>query len=349
MDDLSDAASNIFADEFAALLAMVQQRIQLEWRYHPGRELKSAGFHLLDYAEEFGKLLRIVYRHRLFAALREEASWYAALFTSHGWGQDSLALLVDSWVIAIQGLIKPPECNQLAAPLKQLSHELPTLFKAQPWQPTTMKPSNPALVEALLHGDIRRSRELILHWLNLPRPPEKVIVEEILPAISEIGMRWEQNRAEIYQEHLATEAIKSLLSGFPALISVSPQQVAKTALVSCAPGDQHALISLALSTYFEIRGWQVCNLGGSLPAAQIVLAAEAIRPDLLLLTFTLLSNLDDVLEVVERMFARLKNCQIIVGGHGALSSRPVLERKGCLVAENFDHAYQLAMEGIKDA
>ncbi len=348
MDHLSDAASNIFIEEFAPLLAMVQQRIQMEWRYHPGRELKSAGFHLLDYAEQFGKLLRVVYRHRLFAALREETAWYAALFSGHGWGQDSLALLLDSWAIAIQGLIKPPECNELAAPLKQLSHELPALFKIQPRQPT-MIPSNPALVEALLHGDIRRSRELILHWLNSSRPPEKLIVEEILPAISEIGMRWEQNRAEIYQEHLATEAIKSVLSGIPALISVSQPQVAKTALVSCAPGDQHELISLALSTYFEIRGWQVRNLGGSLPAAQIVLAAEAIQPDLLLLTFTLLYNLDDVLEVVERMFARLRNCKIIVGGHGAISSRPVLERKGCLVAENFDHAYQLAMEGSKDA
>lgn len=88
-DDWSDAKANIFVDESAALLPMVRQRIQLEWSYHPVREQKTAGFHWLDYAEEFEK---VAYHYRLLAAPREEAALYAVLFTSHGWGQHLLAL-----------------------------------------------------------------------------------------------------------------------------------------------------------------------------------------------------------------------------------------------------------------
>ncbi len=69
----------------------------------PGSASDTAGIHLLDTARHFGRLLRVIYRHRLLDALGEELRWYVNPFTAHGWGHDALSLVLDSWIVGIQG------------------------------------------------------------------------------------------------------------------------------------------------------------------------------------------------------------------------------------------------------
>jgi methanogenic corrinoid protein MtbC1 len=162
--------------------------------------------------------------------------------------------------------------------------------------------------------------------------------------MAKIGELWEQNRIEIFQEHLATEAIRSLLAALTALMPPPWQQSGRTALVSWAPGDEHELIPLALSAYLEIRGWLVKNLGGSLPAEQIVCAGGALNPDTLFLTCSMLSRLDEVLEVIEHIRSMPGHCRVVVGGHAAVFAGAVLENKDVLVAYDFEHGHRLALE-----
>jgi methanogenic corrinoid protein MtbC1 len=343
MERLSDSALNLFEAEYDSLAAMVSKRIQLEWRYHPGRNLDKAGFQLLDYALQFGQMLQVLYRYDLIEALNEEARWYAAMFSAHGWGRDAFTLLLDSWIVGIQGLIKPPECNELAGPLKTLKREAPGLFDAaRDKRAASRKVSEPLLVEYLLQGDIQNSRRLLCSMHEFSKSPDQLIVKVLLPTMSDIGDRWERHQIEIFQEHFATEALRSLLASLPALLSFTPKPTERTALVSCAPGDTHALISLALSSYLEIRGWRVKNLGGSLPAEQIIRAVETSKPDTLFLSFTMVSRLTGVLDVIERMRLKFSDCTLIVGGRGTLYARSLLESKGVLVANDFEHGYRLA-------
>ncbi len=72
MDALSDAAAGLFTSSSRSL-AVVLKRLELEWRYHHRPDLAEADRQLLQYALEFGRLLKVVYRHRLFSGLREES------------------------------------------------------------------------------------------------------------------------------------------------------------------------------------------------------------------------------------------------------------------------------------
>lgn len=342
----SYTSSHLFESEYPKLSAMVQKRLELEWHYHQRSDLEPAGYHLFQYALEFGRLLKVVYRHQLTEALHEEAFWYAEVFDARGWGYDAFALLLDSWIIAIQGIIKPPECNELAQPLQQLRETLPSLFKKtrlkkgiEPF--TTHSP----LVKHLIQGDVDEARSIITSLINTNRTPDRIILEELLTAMAEIGQLWEFHKIEIFQEHLATETIRHLLAGFPFINQQSVHALGLTALVSCVPGDIHDLIPLALCTYLELRGWKAKNLGGSLPAEQIAHAVERLNPHALFLTLTMLSMLDNALEVVELTGKYTRDCRIVIGGHGATLSSHILEKHGILVARDFDHGYNLALGG----
>lgn len=348
MERADDRASKIFDAEFARLSALVQERIQMEWRYHSRENFKKPGFHLLDHAVEFGMLLRIVYRHRLQEALNKEALWMAAVFDSRGWGPDAFSLILDSWNIAILGTIPTPECNQLAQPLQSLRAELPALFATAAERAQKKKQAHSStLLVPLLKGDLPAARKSLASLAGRYGSPERVVVGEILPAMAEVGELWEQNRIEIYQEHLATETIRGLLAGLAAQVHSPGPGNGKIALVSCAPGDTHALIPLALCAYLELRGWQAKNLGGSLPADQIARAAGALAPDVLFLTFTTLPRLDEVLETKERVRAEGNSCRIIVGGRGAQVARSLLDNAGIQVAADFEQGFHLAM-GVQD-
>jgi methanogenic corrinoid protein MtbC1 len=171
----------------------------------------------------------------------------------------------------------------------------------------------------------------------------------MLPAMAEIGRRWEFNEMEVFQEHLATEAIQSFLAGLPLVMTGAVPKQGPNVLVSCVPGEEHALIPLALTAYLEFKGWSVRNLGRSLPSGQIVRAVTAFSPDVLFLTFTTISRLDEVLEVIEQCRVASARCRIILGGRGAVAAKAILENRGAQVANDFGEGFRLAAEGAKDA
>lgn len=94
--------------------------------------------------------------------------------------------------------------------------------------------------------------------------------------------------------------------------------------------------------FLEARGWQVSNLGGGLPAAQIAAAVRAVRPHAVFLTLPMLLLLDDLLAVLGTLRRDHPGLPLVVGGRGARSARDVLERAGARVATDFADGHRLA-------
>lgn len=344
-DAWSDSAAPVFDSEYASILAVVDQRIHLEWRAHPEQHLDAAGGHLIEAARHLGRLLRVIYRHRLLDALRDEFMWYVHLFAAHGWGHDALSLVLDSWIVGIQGLIPTPECNQLAAPLQALRDDLSHLFATAEAGDGTGRPAfDPRLMDDLLRGDVQHAQQRLLSSTASVATPDRWIVDMLLPAMAEVGSRWERHQIEIYEEHLASQAIKSLLIRLPALPAAAAPLIGRTALVTCAPGDEHDLIPMAMSAYLETKGWQVKNLGGSLPVGQIVAAATALEPDVLFITLTMLFLIDELLAVLDGLRRDYPDGKVIVGGRGTVAAQALLESRGAFVARDFDHGHRLALQ-----
>ena len=344
---LSESASRLFATECHQLSALVQRRIEVEWHYHRRSEDTGIGLPaLFEYADNFGRMLKVVYRYSLLDAFREEANWYATVFSARGSGYLTFATLLESWIVAIQGVIKPPECNELSAPLQRLHEELPGIAKqaADSLRALATGPVSP-LAACLLRGEVQGARAIVSGLLGEGRSLDRLIIDPILPAMAEVGLRWELHAVEIYQEHLATEAVRTLLAGMAAMKPTARPAPSRTALVSCVPGDKHDLVPLALWAYLEARGWTAKNLGTSLPADQIARVVADLAPDTVFLVQTLLSQLDDALQTIAMIRAQSGHCGIVIGGRGAEAARAILETAGAIVARDFNQACRMSAGG----
>lgn len=346
MNDPSTPAVAAFEHYFARLTALVQERLEVEWQFHRREDLEGLQSDLLELVREFGALLRVVYHYNLTEALGREAAWYASALKSRGPGEDALSLLLDSWIVAVQGLIKPPECNILAKPLQELRANLAGIFQeAESRRGTAPAPHISVLVDRLIMGDHPGARDLLRARLAAGMPAHEVIVSMLLPAMTEVGRRWELNELAIFEEHLATETVQRLILGLSAL-SPPVDPMDRTALVSCVPFDEHQTLPLALGTFLELRGWQVRSLGRSLPAKEIGKAASALRPDTIFLSLAMLSRLAVALDLVRLLKEVLPRSPIFIGGRGAEPGRALLEQVGARVIQDFDEAHRRAEQGV---
>jgi methanogenic corrinoid protein MtbC1 len=337
------AQTALFEAYFDRLMALVHERMEIAWRSHRRADIAQMESDLLELLREFGELLRVTIRFDLPEALRHEAGWYASVLAARGPGRDALALLLESWIVAIQGLIKPPECNALAAPLQALRQDLPALFaQVETAASVSVPPAVRDSMAALSAGDRAAILDIVRQHIAAGHPGYDAVPSLVLAAMSAIGHQWEANRIPIYREHLATETALQVLAALPSLAPGAPL-LSRKALVSCVPRDHMQITTMALTIYLQMRGWSAASLGQGLPAQQIAEAAHALQPDALFLSLAMVSRLGGALEVIERLKDLAHPPLVIFGGRGAQIGRRLIVSAGGRVADDFDGAHRMAL------
>lgn len=343
MKSISNSAVKLFEEEYSNLFAIVQKRICLECESHVNINLKDCCTYLVDYSSEFGSLLKIVYKYELIYALNEEIKWYSNLFYFKNWKINGLSLILDSWIVAIQGWLKSPECNELTAPLKKIRDNLALQAEEIKDIEVALDSELIQFVEYLIKGDFHNASYLINQLIENSMPPEEIISALIIPASVEIGLKWQKNEIEIFEEHLATNTIKKLLNYISFLKKPFIKQE-KHILISCVPGDEHDLSTSALSTFLEFKGLKVRNLGSSLPAEQILKAVQKLEPEYLILTLSMISMVEGALKVIDLVQAEKPYLKILIIGRGAKLTKTLLKSKKVIVIENYNELNELTKE-----
>jgi DNA-binding transcriptional MerR regulator len=102
----------------------------------------------------------------------------------------------------------------------------------------------------------------------------------VIPYLHELGDRWERGDASVAQEHFASNLLRGRLL---ALARDSDRRGAPAALLACLPGELHDLGLVIFGLLIARRGWQVTFLGADTPLDTVRLAAETLRPALVVL------------------------------------------------------------------
>ena len=104
---------------------------------------------------------------------------------------------------------------------------------------------------------------------------ERFVRDLILPALTEIGRRWEAGEAEISQEHFASNVIRGRLLSLARLWG---RGTGPLALLACAPGEQHDISLLAFGLLLRSHGWRILFLGADTPMSTIKATAQVTGP-----------------------------------------------------------------------
>ena len=140
-------------------------------------------------------------------------------------------------------------------------------------------PSAETLVEALVAFDdvgAHAALDRLLSALTL----DAVLRDSVLPALRELGARWERGEITVGQEHFASHLLRGRLLG---LARGWDRGSGPRALLACPPGEQHDLPLIAFGLALREHGWRITYLGADTPVATIDETATALRPDLVVL------------------------------------------------------------------
>jgi DNA-binding transcriptional MerR regulator len=102
----------------------------------------------------------------------------------------------------------------------------------------------------------------------------------ILPALTEVGRRWEQGDVDISQEHFVSNLIRGRLLSLARLWG---RGAGPLALLACAPGEQHDISLLAFGLLLRSYGWRILFLGADTPTLTLREAAQTTAPTVVVL------------------------------------------------------------------
>ncbi len=172
-----------------------------------------------------------------------------------------------------------------------------------------------AFRDAILKGERRGAQRLFENALTRSSTLVGSEVHVIQPAMYGIGRAWQENRATVAQEHLATAISQSLMAS--AFGQVMPKDDnGGRALLACTPGNHHDVGLRMVSDAFEMDGWQAQFLGGNTPLSALISQCTDYAPHVLCLSASLPQHLRILKETLLALRQRLgPDCpRVVVGG-----------------------------------
>jgi len=327
---------------YPRILALVEERFGLELNRR-AHELDRRQREIIeDSARRLGDTLKAVYSFSLFEYLEKETSWLVSVLESRGLGREWVDGILEAWTIGIQGFVEPRETEELSRPLIRVRSLIPRLGKSS--MPNDESPGEDVerYIGLVLRGRRREAAEYALAYLKTGTDPGEIADDLLLPALHHLGLLWERNRISSSEEHLATEitryVIHRLFDGIPAKKSLP-----FSAYLACVPGEEHDIGIDLLANLLRSDGWSPVFIGRGAPHQDLVDGAASARPDVVILSVTLVSHLPAARALVLGLKAAMPGVRIVLGGAAALAARKGLEPLVSGVAEAFAEGRRMAL------
>jgi excisionase family DNA binding protein len=183
-----------------------------------------------------------------------------------------------------------------------------------PAEPGTRSRFRSRLQDRLLAADELGAWSVIEAALASGADPEEVYLRLLIPAMRDIGDRWEAGDLAVLDEHQAT-AVATRLVGRMGPRFRRPGRRRGTIVIGAISGDTHALAPAMLADLLRGRGFEVVDLGGDTPAESFI---EVCRSADSLLAVVLSCSSDRRAETIGETILRLREAEctapILVGG-----------------------------------
>jgi len=168
--------------------------------------------------------------------------------------------------------------------------------------------------------------EALRHWLTLGLARTGLasfVIDGVAPLTAAVGEAWLDGRLAVYEEHLYTEAVQSVLRSalvpFQAGLEARPPRV----LLTTVPGEAHGLGLLMAEALLTLQGCRCLSLGTQTPLADIVAAACRHRIDVVALSFSRSLDPEQALPALSELRAALPQRMGIWAGGGSTALRGV--------------------------
>jgi corrinoid protein of di/trimethylamine methyltransferase len=172
------------------------------------------------------------------------------------------------------------------------------------------------LYEAVLTGDAASAVEITNAALAAGVEPQRLVNDLMIPAMDEVGRRFEDSEYFVPELLIAARAMKGSLEILRPLLAERGIEPTGRIIIGTVKGDLHDIGKGLVASMLEGGGFEVIDLGVDVPAERFAREAQANRANLIAVSALLTTTMAGMKSVVEAVHkAGLQDrCKVIVGG-----------------------------------
>jgi corrinoid protein of di/trimethylamine methyltransferase len=157
------------------------------------------------------------------------------------------------------------------------------------------------LYEAILKGDAASAKSIAEKSLSEGEDPEKLVYEFMIPAMDEVGRRFESNEYFVPELLISARAMKGALAIIqPKLVSKGAKS-AGAVVIGTVAGDLHDIGKNLVAAMLEGGGFVIHDLGVDVSADKFVSAVKEHQPGVVAMSALLTTTMSVMKEVVESL------------------------------------------------
>jgi 5-methyltetrahydrofolate--homocysteine methyltransferase len=172
------------------------------------------------------------------------------------------------------------------------------------------------LYEAILTGDAKAAKALTEQALAAGSEPMRLVQEHMVPAMGEVGRRFECNDYFVPELLLAARAMKAALELVRPLLTASGIQPAGRVIIGTVKGDLHDIGKNLVSAMLEGGGYEVIDLGVNVSPEQFVAAVKEKGAHIVALSALLTTTMPAMKATVDALKSAgvRDQVKVIIGG-----------------------------------
>ena len=206
------------------------------------------------------------------------------------------------------------------------------------------------LHEAILNGDAKAAAAVTRAALAQNVPALDLIQQAMVPAMDEVGRRFECQDYFVPELLLSARAMKAALEPLRALLAASGAQPAGTVVIGTVKGDLHDIGKNLVAALLEGGGFEVIDLGVDVAPEKFVETVQQTNANIVCLSALLTVTMLSMKAVIEGLRAAGLREYVTVLVGGAPVTRQFAEEIGADgYGENASAAVALARSCAKSA
>lgn len=177
-------------------------------------------------------------------------------------------------------------------------------------------PEPAELYDAILTGNAKKAEEVTKAALEANVNPSELLSKYMIPAMDEVGKRFECNEYFVPELLIAARAMKISLQLLTPHLAASGAKAAGRVIIGTVQGDLHDIGKNLVASMLEGGGFEVVDLGVDVPAEKFVEAAQSQAGSIVALSALLTTTMTQMTKVIQALDAAglRDKTRVIIGG-----------------------------------
>ena len=195
-----------------------------------------------------------------------------------------------------------------------------------------MDPQLEQVFDAILAGDMAAVTERVQEAVDAGLPAEDILKKALVPAMTEVGRRFEEGEYFVPEMLISARAMQSGLVILKPLLIASDVKATGKVVIGTVQGDLHDIGKNLVGMMLEGAGFELVDLGTDVRPEQFVQAVQDKEPDMVAMSALLTTTMPSMKTTIDALVSAgvRDNVKVIIGG------APVTE----------DYALQVGADGF---